>query len=389
MKYDSQLGDLKNQLASVKNVLVALPASASVDEMAAGLALYLALENAGKQVSIVSASNLLVSHSNLYGIGEIKNEIKASGAGNLILTLEGVVDPQTNTPPALESLDWYPEGENLNLVFKVVPGQRFEPRNIVPKVEGAGLEMVFVVGAAQLDELGEIYIPHQQVFSAAKIINIDNNLNNNRFGMVNIVDQEVATLSEMIGQLLTDLGLQLDGDIATNILTGIYEQTNHLTVNVKADTFMVAGMALQAGGRVPQAEQIAQPSQTQVPFVQQPIVMNQPQVEMINPQPVVPQAEVTAQPQVNFSQFEASQNQYDLSKIFGIPQDSQITNETVQTPQINEAPVQPAQVVPHKEEAPSGEFATSTSGESEAEQPAPDWLVPKIYRGGSGGGGLG
>ncbi|MDO8573244.1 MAG: hypothetical protein Q7R77_00665, partial [Candidatus Daviesbacteria bacterium] len=60
MKYDGQLSELKNLLPTAKNILIAVPTGASIDKLSAGLALFLTLEAAGKQVSIICDDNILV-----------------------------------------------------------------------------------------------------------------------------------------------------------------------------------------------------------------------------------------------------------------------------------------------------------------------------------------
>src|SRR5688572_23093430 len=116
MKYDSQLTELKNLLPTSKNILIAMPANASIDQLASGLALFLTLQNAGKQVSIVCDDTIKVGQSHLFGVDHIQKNLPSTEGGNLTLTLEGVA-ASDNTIPALEKLDWYAENSNLNLVF--------------------------------------------------------------------------------------------------------------------------------------------------------------------------------------------------------------------------------------------------------------------------------
>jgi hypothetical protein len=53
----------------------------------------LSLQKMGKTVSVVSEGTPLVSHSHLYGIGDVKNSVPTSGEGNFVIKLDGVVDP--------------------------------------------------------------------------------------------------------------------------------------------------------------------------------------------------------------------------------------------------------------------------------------------------------
>ncbi len=424
MLADLQLNELKNRLDGASKVLIALPSNASVDKLASGLALYLALKNSGKSVDIVSETNLQVSHSSLFGVGDVKSTIP-SGSGNFVISLDGVVDHTGSMPtvPALEKLDWYPEGQALNLVFHVIPGQRFEPTKIESKHQEGGYNLVLVLGAASLNELASIYIQNPTLFNPSQIINIDNNPTNSNFGSVNLVDPNAASLSEIVAQILANLGINMDSEVATNILSGIYDATANLTGKTSPDTFVAVGKAMQAGGNNPLTAQAqSAPAQPQVapvanpaPQFQQPVAspasaeenqagfdlrqvfqvpqMPEPPVgdqSFINPylqgQPNITMASDSAAPSVPAADNTQSQPVApapvatapafsDQPNIFGnvsFNPTQTITNSTGVAPAPQSSP----------EEKPQGEYAGSQSPEMDS-QPAPDWLVPKIFKGGS------
>lgn len=253
MKYDSQIAELKNLLPTAKNILIALPAGADIDKLAAGLALFLTFETAGKQVSIASDDNILVGHTHLFGVDHVQKTLPTTEGGNLTLVLEGVA-ASDNTVPALEKLDWYAEGSNLNLVFHVQPGQTFQPAKIVPKYQGSGFNLIFTIGAVNLNALGNIYSANTQAFSGTHIANVDTQSANTSFGQTNVLDSQASSVSEVMVNLLADLGLAMDADTASNLLAGIFEATNNLTdPKVTADTYMAVANCLRVGGRKPQA----------------------------------------------------------------------------------------------------------------------------------------
>lgn len=256
MKYDTQLTELKNLLPTAKSILIVLPTNASIDTLAAGLALFLTLEITGKQVSVVSDDTIKVGQSHLFGIDHIQKNIPSTEGGNLTLTLEGVA-ASDNTVPALEKLDWYAETNNLNLVFHVLPGQTFQPTRIVPRYQGSGFNLIFVIGAVNLNALGNIYSANSQAFSGTHIVNIDNQTANTSFGQTNIVDTNAIPVSEIMGSVITDLGFNLDTDTASNLIAGIFEATNNLTdQKVTADTYMTVANCLRAGGKKPVAQSL-------------------------------------------------------------------------------------------------------------------------------------
>ena len=187
MKYDSQLAGVKERVTSAQNILITLPPQSSVDELAASLALYLALEQSSKKVAVVTEDIIRVGHSHLFGVGQIQNKLPPTNNGDYVVVLGGVVAAD-GTIPSLEKMDYFPTGSNLNLVFKVVPGQKFEPTHVTPKREGGGFDFIFAIGATTLDTLGSIYTGNQEIFSKAHLINIDKKAGNAYFGTTNIVD---------------------------------------------------------------------------------------------------------------------------------------------------------------------------------------------------------
>lgn len=251
MKYDTQLAELKNLLPTAKNILIAVSAGADVDKLAAGLALFLTLEAAGKQVSVVSDDAMLVSHTHLFGVDHVQKALPSTEGGNLTLTLEGVASSD-GTVPALEKLDWYAENNNLNLVFHVLPNQIFQPGRIIPRYQGSGFNLIFVIGAVNLNALGNIYQQATQAFSGTHIVNIDTQSANTSFGQTNILDTQTSSLSEVIASVITDLGFILDSDSGSNLLAGIFDATNNLLDHkVTADTYMAVANCLRVGGRKP------------------------------------------------------------------------------------------------------------------------------------------
>ena len=256
-KYDSQLTELKNLLPTAKNVLIALPAGADIDKLAAGLSLFLILEASGKQVSIVCDDNILVGQAHLFGVDHVQKNLPSTEGGNLTLTLEGVA-ASDGTVPALEKLDWYADANNLNLVFHVLPGQTFQPAKIVPRYQGSGFNLIFVVGAVNLNALGNTYQQNQQAFSGTHVVNIDTQSSNTSFGQTNVVDTNATCLSEIMTSLISDLGYSLDADCASNLLAGIFEVTANLTSpKVTADTYMAVANCLRVGGRKPVGETVS------------------------------------------------------------------------------------------------------------------------------------
>lgn len=351
MQYDTQLINLKNILPQTKSVLIALPVSSNIDKLASGLALYLSLKSAGKDVSIVCDDTILVGQSHLYAIDKVQKTLPQTGSGDFIITLEGVAS--NGVVPSLEKEDYFVNGNNLDLVFKVLPGQTFQPTRVTPHYKNGSFDVIFTIGATSLNNLGSIYVNNTQTFSSGHLVNIDNQQINTNFGATNIVEPNVSSLSEMVALVMSNLGLSLIEDISTNLLTGIFDETINLTnPKVGADTYEAVALCLKSGGKKPGQPQVQQPipPQTQNSFVQP-----------------------SATPAVGWNFGGNAGPTFDLSAL--MPADTQKPQETVtqQVPVVEAIPTIPVQNISSPEERPMGEGVTS-----EAE---PDWLTPKIFKG--------
>ncbi len=372
-KYDAQLSELKNILPQAKNILIALPKGSDIDRFAAGLSLFLSFENQGKTVSIVCDDTIRVAQGNLFGIDHVKTALPPTGAGNYILTLAGVATPDPSgvggRVPSLEKLDYFVEGANLNLVFNVLPGQTFAPANITPKYQGSGFDLIFIVGSASLIDLGNVYSQNSQIFQGPHLVNIDNETDNAMFGKTNVVDSSASSLSEVVTEIISTLGLPFDQDMGSNLLTGIFSATANLQNDkVSADTYLSVSTSLRVGGKKPISFDMGQPAGQGLDLsgIMPASVLSSapfPQPAFIQPAPIqsVPGVPTTQQALVD-----------NLFNPTGVQ--SETSEFTVPPVVSGSSPERPSQ-----EERPSGEGATST-GEAETGF-EPGWLTPKVFKG--------
>lgn len=405
MKYSAQLTEINPLIAQAKRVLVLISQHGGTDELAAGLAFYLSLKQAGKDAFVASEINLIAGNANLYGVGDIQATLPTSSGGDMVMTLGNVVMPDGKVP-ALEKLDYFTEGSDLKLVFKVVPGQRFEPNQISTAYSSGGADLMVIIGAPSAADLGRIYHDNLELFTKVPTINIDVRSNNANFGKYNLVDPNASGVSEMVAQILPDLNLPVDADIASNLLTGIYDATASLTQQINPETFMSVGMAMQAGGHIS-----AQPSAVSSQPINQPTPSVQPvssvieaigdnQSTPVNPAPVseaTPAPSPSAEATGDKPQFSG----FDLRN-FGLPvqtgsqtADIPVSTPTTSTAPINEpntdqqpeisaqpaAPIDIQPVVVQEAEVLTSPEESSLEGEF---NPSPDWLTPKVYKGGGG-----
>ena len=113
------------------------------------------------------------------------------------------------------------------------------------------VDLIFVLGAKSLEDLGGLYEQNTDLFFETPKINIDNRAENEYFGQINLVDITVTSAAEILAELLQKYEEQLmDQDIATCLLLGIISSTRsfqHVQTTPKA--FLKASELVALGAR--------------------------------------------------------------------------------------------------------------------------------------------
>jgi nanoRNase/pAp phosphatase (c-di-AMP/oligoRNAs hydrolase) len=256
MKVIPNLRELEDAINSARSFLIVSHKNPTVDSLAASLALYLALAQAGKNVTVACSDKPTVEFSNLFGIDKIKNTL---GNKNFIISLDCKAG-------SIEKVSYNVEGDKFNLVIQPREGaEPFSAEKVHFSQSGTNAEAIFIVDCQKLEDLDSLYTQEQEIYSKALIVNIDKHQDNKQFGKVNVVDYDASSTTEIIFQVLNTLKLTIDQDCATNILSGITWATNTFsTENIKPDTFEVVAMCLRMGGKL-LGKGVSTPSPTPIP----------------------------------------------------------------------------------------------------------------------------
>jgi phosphoesterase RecJ-like protein len=108
------------------------------------------------------------------------------------------------------------------------------------------VDLVIGLDSSDIARLGNVYDAGQ--FSGTPLINIDHHVTNLYFGDVNLVDTTTASATQIILTLLDRLGISIDQDIATCLLTGIATDTvGFRTANVTPQVMETAMRLMEAG----------------------------------------------------------------------------------------------------------------------------------------------
>lgn len=222
---------------SATSILVLLPTKPYFDQVAAGLSLYLSLK-VGKDVSIASTSPMLVGFNRLIGVDKIVGEI---GNKNLTIKFDGY---DANN---IEKVSYDIEQGEFKLT--VVPKTGF----VAPQKEqldlsyaGVASDLVILIGGANDSHFP---ILSSEDFAGAKVVHIGTRVLASNREVMSFAKPGAAT-SELIANLIKESSLNMEPDIATNLIMGVEEGSNNFAgSDVTPETFETFAYLLRSGGQ--------------------------------------------------------------------------------------------------------------------------------------------
>ena len=221
-------------------ISIAVGKNPGIDEMAASLALYLSLKQSGKIVSIACPTQPLVEVSSLVGIDKVQASL-GNDAADLIVSFPDRGD--------IEKISYTRENGFINIIVKAgEQGLSFDEQDIQFKRNGDSPSVIFVIGTPRLSDLGSIF--DAENLKDTTLINIDNKSDNQGFGDIVLVSKDLSSVSESVATLISSLGLKIDIDAASNLLSGISEATdNFQNSRTSPLAFEMAAMLMKKGAR--------------------------------------------------------------------------------------------------------------------------------------------
>ncbi len=128
----------------------------------------------------------------------------------------------------------------INLQF--LPAQE----SIVDVVEDDDVDLVLALDCSDRSRLGGVYLPRRH--GRLPLIVIDHHPTNDYFGQVNWVEPAACATAELVYDLGVALGVNLDADIATSLLTAIVTDTRGFTTfNTTPRSLRLAATLTEAG----------------------------------------------------------------------------------------------------------------------------------------------
>lgn len=228
-------------ISSANEILILLPSKPFMDQVAAGLSLYLSLLESGKSVSISCPAPMVTEYSRLIGVDKVTSDL---GSKNLIINL---VNYDANN---VDKVSY--DIENGQFKLTIAPKSGFKSptkEQIDINYSGTSGDLVVLIGGANDSHFPAL---SKEEFKTTKLVHIGTRL-------LEILDHDLQVLSfakpasstsELVANLIKESGFAVSVDVATNLLAGIEEQSkNFQSSEVTADTFLVFAELLKLGGR--------------------------------------------------------------------------------------------------------------------------------------------
>jgi len=232
-------GSFSSLIDSAASILILLPTRPYFDQVAAGLSLFLAIRDK-KESAISCSSPMIVEFNRLVGVNKVTTEL---GNKNMVIRL---ID---YNPRSVERVSAEVEGDELNLV--VIP----KPGIAAPKKEqveigfsGVSADTVILVGGANASHFPQI---EGKDLAGAKLLHVGiRTITLSSQNQPISFAKPASSISEVVANLISEVGLSLDPDTATNLLMGIEEGSRDFKgPDVTAQTFETVAILMKAGGK--------------------------------------------------------------------------------------------------------------------------------------------
>ncbi len=237
-----QLAQVKDLVYGADSIMVMFAPTASYDQVALATSLFLGLESLGKSVSLLSSDLVGDRLSSLVASDRVTTKM---GNKNLHVVFD------YKNKESVDKVSYHIDEENEKFYLVVQPQKGFSPldaKSVEFDYAGAEADLVFVVGVNDYEKLNTLYYGYEDFYDSSTTISINNFQAS--IANVNLDGSDKVSLCEVGLELLETLGVQIDSNMATNLLAGLEESTQSFTsFSTTAGVFQSAGKLMGLGAR--------------------------------------------------------------------------------------------------------------------------------------------
>ncbi|MCX6783850.1 MAG: hypothetical protein NT141_02175 [candidate division WWE3 bacterium] len=187
MTSDTENNQLKTLIAETQSVAIVASPNAGLDGLYAALALRDLLLSQGKMVAVSFPGPLPEEIKAMPEASEISDHLTES---TLVLTLD-------TGGKKVEKLSYWAEGKAFNISIHPLP-RNFDPLAIKSNLQQRRLDLLIILGARRLADLGNFFEQNRREFETSAVLNLDWHLENSRFGTIDVIDDQSKSLCEML-----------------------------------------------------------------------------------------------------------------------------------------------------------------------------------------------
>ncbi len=228
---------LNNLILSAKHILIVLSTKPFFDQVAAALSLHLSLS--GKSdMEVYCPAPMSVDFNRLVGVNKVKSEI---GNKNLKIKIKNY---DANN---IEKVSYDIENGEFNLT--IIPKVGFvapQKEQLDLNYSGITADLIILIGGAN-----DTHFPilDSKEIVGAKFIHIGTRALTSTHEVMSFA-KPGASASELVASLIKENNFEMHPDIATNLVMGIEDGSNHFeSPEVTPDTFEIFAYLLRSGGQ--------------------------------------------------------------------------------------------------------------------------------------------
>lgn len=227
-------------ISPAKEILILLPNKPYLDQVAAGLSLYLSLKQSSKNALIFATNPMTAEFSRLVGVTEIASEM---GTKNLVVKFKNY------NPDQIEKVNYDIDNGEFKLTIEPKTGMDAPSQNQIDvSYAGVSADLVILIGGANETHFDVLKNPEisnlNMLHIGTRLLEIESDLKILSFA------RQSSSTSEITASLIKESGLSIDPDIATNLLAGIEDGSRSFqNEGVSADTFILFAELLKMGGK--------------------------------------------------------------------------------------------------------------------------------------------
>ncbi len=211
MKEENHKDRVQSLIEESNNIAIIPSKVAGADAFCASVALYYMLKEQEKNVTLIYPGK---QPKDTEGI--IKDELvtKDIGDRSLVVSID-YADTDAS------KVHYNTDDGVLTLKIQPIPADFEKDLRVTAKITGYDFDLIFGVGAQSIEDLGSSYEMLDSNSKLSRIVNIDNSGANERFGFINAIEHDAASLSLLVLQRAPRWGIKPSERAAKAILKGI------------------------------------------------------------------------------------------------------------------------------------------------------------------------